>query len=302
MTRENHVSSTSSGMKAGIITIAAIVLVILATVVVTQSVYAVDETQQVVILQFGRYIRTDDTPGLHVKMPFVQSAVRFEKRVLTSDTTPSEYLTLDKKRLSVDHVTRWRITDPLQFYKSVRNEAGASSRIYPIVFSEMRDELAKHNFDDIIAGQRDTIMANVATRSREKVIEYGVELVDVRIKRADLPAEVQTSVFDRMKAERDRIAKQYRAEGEEQALETRATADKEKTIILAEAYEQGETLRGEGDAGATAIYAAAYGQDEDFYRFLRTLEAYEKFLAGSGTTLVLESDSDLLEFLGTPTP
>ena len=276
------------------------VLVLVALIVIPQAVYTVDVTKQAILLQMGEYKKTITEPGLNFKIPFLQSVTLLEKRVLTSDAAPGEYLTLDKKRLVVDHVSRWRIVDPIKFYKTVRNEAGALARIQPVVFSEMRDELAKYNFEDIISTQREPIMDAVAARSREKVLDYGIDLVDVRIKRADLPTEVQVSVFDRMKAERQRIALAYRAEGEELALETRAEADKEKTIILAEAYEESQKLKGEGDAQATAIYAAAFGQDTEFYRFLRTLEAYEKFVVAGNTTLVLSSDSDLFQYLGSP--
>lgn len=276
------------------------ILVIVALIVIPQAIFTVDMTKQAIILQMGQYKRTITAPGLNFKIPFIQSVILIENRVLTSDTAPGEYLTLDKKRLVVDHVSRWRIVDPLKFYKAVRNEAGGLARIQPIVFSEMRDELAKYNFEDIIFTEREAIMDAVAVRAREKMTDYGVDIIDVRIKRADLPEEVQVSVFDRMKAERQRIALAYRAEGEEEALEIRAYADKVKTIILAEAYEESQNLKGDGDAQATAIYAAAFGLDTEFYRFLRTLEAYEGFMIAGDTTLVLGSGSDLFQYLESP--
>lgn len=275
------------------------ILVIVALIVIPQTIYTVDVTEQAIILQMGEYKKTITKPGLNFKLPFIQTVIHLEKRVLTSDTAPGEYLTLDKKRLVVDHVSRWRIVDPITFYKTVKDEGGALSRIQPVVFSEMRDELAKYTYADIISTHREAVMDAVATRASEKVIEYGIDLVDVRIKRVDLPAEVQSSVFDRMKAERQRIALEYRAEGEEAALKIRAGADKDKTILLAEAYEESQRLMGEGDAEATAIYADAFGEDTEFYRFLRTLEAYEKLVVG-GTTLVLGSDSDLFQYLESP--
>jgi len=195
-----------------------------------------------------------------------------------------------------DPVSRWRIEDPLQFFKTVANEAGALARLEPIVLSELRDELAKYNFADIIAAQRGPIMDNVSERVRAKATEFGIGVVDVRIKRADLPTEVQASVFARMKAERGRIALRYRAEGDELAAKVRADADKEATIVAARAYAESQKLMGEGDAQATAIYAKAFEQDAEFYSFLRTLEAYEKFLAQK-TTLVLSSDSELFRYL-----
>lgn len=282
-------------------TVIIIILVVVALIIIPQTIFTVDMTQQAIILQMGKYKRTIKEPGLHLKIPFIQSVVRFEKRVLTSDTAPGEYLTLDKKRLKVDHVSRWHITEPLQFYKSVRNVEGGLARFQPIVFSEMRDELAKHNFVDIISIKREEIMEVVAIRAREKVLEFGIELIDVRIKRADLPTEVQQSVFARMRAERERKAKKYRAEGEEAALKIRAYSDMEKTIILAEAYEESQRLKGEGDAEATRIYAAAFNKDPEFYNFMRSLEAYEKFLVGK-TTLVLGSDSELFKYLDSSKP
>jgi len=274
----------------------AAILVIVALVVLRQSVFSVDMTQQALVLQFGRHVRTVKEPGVHFKVPFYQQATRYEKRVLTSDIKPGEYLTLDKKRVVTDPVSRWRIEDPLQFFKTVANEAGALARLEPIVLSELRDELAKYNFADIIAAQRGPIMDNVSERVRAKATEFGIGVVDVRIKRADLPSEVQASVFARMKAERGRIALRYRAEGDELAAKVRADADKEATIVAARAYAESQKLMGEGDAQATAIYAKAFEQDAEFYSFLRTLEAYEKFLAQK-TTLVLSSDSELFRYL-----
>ena len=275
---------------------AIIIAAIFALIVVLQSLFTVDMTQQAIVLQYGRYLRTVKEPGLHFKVPFIQQVVRYDKRILTSDVKPGEYLTLDKKRVVTDPISRWRIDDPLQFFKTVANEAGALARLEPIVLSELRDELAKHNFADIVSAQREPIMEAVSRRVKEKATDFGIEVVDVRIKRADLPREVQASVFDRMKAERQRIALQYRAEGAEQAAKVRADADKEVTIISAEAYEQSQRLKGEGDAQAIAIYAEAFEQDAEFYSFLRSLEAYEKFLAQQ-STLVLRSDSELFKYL-----
>jgi len=275
--------------------------VIVALVLLNQSVFMIDETKQVVITQMGEYKRTIDKPGLNIKIPFIQTTHPFEKRVLVSDAPPADYLTLDKKRLVVDSYTRWQIVDSIQFYKTVKNELGAKARIDGIVFSELRRELAAHNFKEIIGVQREPIMETVAHRASKIVTEFGIEIIDVRIKRVDLPKEVQASVFARMEAERQRIAKKYRAEGEEQARIIRAQADKEATIILADAYKESRTLRGEGDAKAVVIYAAALEQDLEFYSFLRTLEAYEKFLSDE-TTLVLGTDSELFKYLESAKP
>jgi membrane protease subunit HflC len=265
------------------------VLIFIALVLLFQSVFMVD-------IQFGRYVRTVSEPGLHFKIPFLEQATLYDKRVLSSDIKPGEYLTLDKKRLVTDPVSRWRIEVPLQFFKTVANEPGALARMGPIVLSELRDELAKHNFTDIISSQRAAIMDKVSKRVREKATEFGIEVVDVKIRRADLPAEVQGSVFARMQAERKRIALQYRAEGAELAAKVRAGADKEATIISAEAYAESQRLMGEGDAQATVIYAKAFKKGTKFYGFLRTLEAYKIFLAEK-STLVLGSESELFKYL-----
>ena len=281
-----------------------IVGVIVALVVLAQTLYTVDMTQQALVLEFGRYVKTVKEPGLHAKIPFGQQVTRYDIRLLTSDIKAGEYLTLDKKRLVADPISRWRIADPLEFFKTVTNEAGALARLEPIVLSELRDELAKNNFVDIISSQRGAIMEATTKRVRAKATEFGIEVVDVKIMRADLPAEVQASVFARMKAERQRISRQYRAEGEELAAKVRADADKEATIISAGAYAQSQKLMGEGDAQATAVYAKALEQDAEFYSFLRTLEAYKKFLPEK-STIVLGSDTELFQYLtssGSTTP
>ena len=268
-------------------------------IVASQALFTVDMTEQAIILQMGQYVRTVKEPGLNFRVPFIQSVTVFEKRILVSDAAPAEYLTLDKKRLVVDHISRWRIADPLQFYKSVGSEAGALARVDDIVWSEMRAELAGHNFVDVISTKREAIMDTVAAEARLKALEFGIEVIDVRIKRADLPEEVEASVFDRMRAERQRIAKKYRAEGEEIAAKTMAEADRERTVILALAYEESQGLKGGGDAEATRVYAQAFERDPEFYDFLRSLEAYERFLTGQ-TTLVLGSDAELFKYLEGP--
>jgi len=281
-------------------TIGLVAAAVLVVIVGSQTLFTVNETEQVIITQMGKYVRTITEPGLHFKLPLIQTVHRFEKRILVSDAPPAEYLTLDKKRLVVDSYTRWRIADPLQFYKTVRNEPGALARLDGLVFSELRKELASHTLREVIGPQREPIMESVAKRSDEIVREFGIEIVDVRVKRVDLPEEVEASVFARMRAERERIAKKYRAEGEEQARIIRAEADKKATIILAEAYKRAKEIRGEGDAAAIKIYAEAIEQDPEFYAFLRSLEAYEKLFEG-GTTLVLSADAELFRYLAGPT-
>lgn len=286
-------------MKMKLFSLGGLIVIVLAVIVSRQAFFTVNETEQVIITQFGEYKRTIQDPGLATKVPFVQNVNRFDRRILASDAPKAEYLTQDKKRLVADPVTRWRIADPLQFYKTVRDETGARARLDDLVFSELRREVASHEFGVVIGTKREIIMDNVAKTAREKAREFGIEVIDVRIKRADLPQEVQTSVFQRMQAEREREAKRYRSEGEEESAKLRAETDKQRTIVLADATQNAEKLRGEGDAAATAIYAEAYGKDAEFYAFARSLQAYEQFL-GKRTTLVLPADSDLFRYLGSP--
>lgn len=275
-------------------------LLLIVIVVIMQSVYVVTESQQVIVLQFGEPVRTVKEPGLYFRLPFVQDALVFERRVLMADSTAAEYLTLDKKRLLVDHISRWRIADPLIFYQTVGTETGALARLEQIIGSKLRQEIARHEFLTVIREQREQIMDTVTQESKELASAFGIDVLDVRIKRLDLPPEVQESVFSRMEAERRRISLRYQAEGEEAAREIRADADKQREVILAAAIEQAQRIRGEGDAMAARIYAEAFGQDPEFYRFLRRMEAYEQMVT-EDTTLVLDGDSDLLRYIGSAT-
>ncbi|MBF88095.1 MAG: HflC protein [Candidatus Marinimicrobia bacterium] len=260
------------------------------------SAYTIDEKEQAIILEFGRPVgKAVVNSGLHFKLPWRQ-LVKFEKRILEYDAEPKAILSLDKKRLEVDNYARWKISDPLRFYRAVRTINGGLGRIDPIVYSELRVELGKHNLTEIIDKRREKIMKTVTSKAREKLIEYGIDIVDVRIKRADLSQENERSVFDRMIAERERQAKQYRSEGEEEALKIRAETDKERAIILAEAYKQAQEISGEGDASAVEIYAKAFESDPSFYEFTRTLETYQKMI-DTNTTLILSTDSDLLKLI-----
>lgn len=265
-------------------------------VLVLQVFFMLDEREQAIITQFGAYVRTVTQAGLHIKAPFVHTVHRFDRRVLATDAQPAEYLTLDKKRVVVDYVARWRIADPLAFFKSVRTFEGARARIEDITFSELRRELASQDFAPVTSELREPTMAAVAQSSRERMAYFGIDLIDVRIKRADLPTEVQQSVFARMVAERSRIAKRYRSEGEEEAAKLRGETDKQREILLAQAYERSQRLRGEGDAAAAAIYARAYEQDPRFYLFVRTLEAYDEMLTPD-TLLVLPGDAAMFRLL-----
>ncbi len=271
-------------------------LVIVLAVVISQTLFTVDETEQAIILQFGNPVATVQQPGLKIKSPFIQNVIFFEKRILSSDALPQEYLTADKKRLVVDHVTRWKITDPLIFFKAVTTEAGARARLDDIVFSELRQELAHVNFVDVISTERESIMEAVARSATEKAEEYGIKVVDVRTKRADLPEEVEQSVFNRMIAERKRESNLFRAEGNEQANIIRAQADRDSTVIRAQGYEEAQRIRGEGEAEAIQIYAEALGQDPEFYAFSRRIQAYGTMLK-DGDKVVIPANSDFFRFL-----
>lgn len=273
-----------------------LLVVIAGSFIGTQTLFVVNEIQQVIVLQFGDPIRTIQTPGLSAKLPFLQNLVYFDKRILSSDAPSQEYLTAGKKRLVVDHVTRWRIMDPLLFFKAVRTEAGARARLDDIVFSEIRRELATADFASVVAQERENIMERVAISASEKAAEYGIQVVDVRIKRADLPEEVEQSVFSRMRAERQRESSLFRAEGEEQANIIRSKADRDSTVILAEGYQESQILRGEGEAAAIRIYAEALGQDMEFYAFSRRLDAYAQILK-TGDSLVIPANADFFHYL-----
>ncbi|MDE2816991.1 MAG: protease modulator HflC [Chloroflexota bacterium] len=270
-------------------------------IVFSQVTFVVAETNQAIVLQLGEYRYTARDPGLYFKLPFIQEAVYFDRRLLSSDAEPQEYLTLDKKRVIVDHVTRWRIIDPIKFFVSVQNETGARARLDDVVFSELRRTLATYNFDVIIASERENIMELVTIASSQRALDFGIEVIDVRFKRADLPEEVEESVFDRMRAERAREANRYRAEGEEQGAEIMAAADRERIVIVAEAEEQAAQIRGEGDAEAIAIYADALNQDPEFFAFRRRLEAYVKVLK-EGDMIVLSPESEFFKYLVDPSP
>jgi membrane protease subunit HflC len=273
-----------------------IIIVIIALILLT-TVFKVDVTEQVVILQFGNPVSTIQNPGLHWKLPVpIQNAVFFDNRLLEYDVQPAEVLSTDKKTLIVDNYVRWRIVDPLLFLQTLQTIPTAITRLDDIVYSEIRQELGLHNMADIITENREQIMDAVTKASYESTLPYGIEIVDVRIKRVDLPEENEASIYARMQAERERQANQYRSEGDEESQKIVATTEKEKTIILADAYKSAQETRGEGEATALGIYAKVYSADPEFYEFLRTLETY-KSVIDTNTTLVLPADSKLFELL-----
>lgn len=268
-------------------------------IVLSMSAFVVDQRQQTLILQFGNPKGIEQEAGLHFKLPW-QSVETFDSRLLESDATPNEVITKDKKTILVDNYARWRIIDPLKVYQVARTQTGVASRMDDVVRGKVREVLGQHTLHEIVSGGeqanlRVELMQSIRDRSDKGVRELGLEIIDVRIKRADLPQENSEAVFQRMRAERNRIAKEYRSEGEEAAKEIRAEAEKKRKLILADAYKQSEILRGHADAEKTAIYAAAYEKDAEFYNFTRSLEAYRASIS-EGTRLVISPDSEFFHF------
>lgn len=281
-------------MKKFLIALIVIVLLILLT-----GIFTIDEKEQVVILQFGKPVRTIQEPGLKLKIPYpIQELVVFDDRLLEYDSPPEEVLSKDKKTLIVDNYVRWKIVDPLLFLQTVQAIPTALTRLDDIVYSELRRELGTHDMSEIITENRELIMEVVTRKSNEATATYGIEVIDVRIRRVDLPPENEASIYARMDAERKRQANKFRSEGEEEAKKIRAVTDKDRTIILAEAYKQSEEIRGIGDAKAIEIYAGAYSSDPEFYEYVRTLEALKTILDDK-TTVVLPADSKLFKMLVT---
>jgi len=273
------------------------VFFILIAIIGLSTVFTIDETRQVVILQFGEPVRIIKTPGLHFKLPApLQVAQHFDDRLLEYDVAPEEILSKDKKSLIVDNYVRWRIIDPLLFLQTVQTEPIAKTRIDDIVYSELRRELGTHNMSEIITENRELIMEKVTRESAIATKPYGIEVVDVRLKRVDLPQNNEQSIYRRMQAERIRQANKFRSEGEEESQKIKASTDKDKTIILANAYKEAEEVKGEGEAKAVDIYARAFSKDPDFYEFYRTLETY-KIILDKKTTLVLPTNSKLFDIL-----
>ncbi len=265
----------------------------------SMSMFTVHITQSAVLLELQKPKEIITEPGLYFKIPFIQKIRYFSKQLLDNDSPPAEVITRDKKNLLIDNFSLWRITDPLKFLETVRSVNGARARLDDIVYSELRVEIGTHDLHAAVTESRETIMAKITKEANVKAGEYGIALADVRIKRIDLPPEIANSIFNRMRTERERIAKEYRSEGNEESTKIRATTDKEKTILIAEAYKQEQTVRGKGDAKAIKIYADALQKDPKFYAFIRSMEAYKTSLKND-TTILMTEDSDFLKFLNKP--
>lgn len=276
--------------------------VIMATVaivvvsVLASSVYVVTQAEQAIVLQFGKPVRLVQDAGLKFKIPFIQNVVIYDTRLLNLDPPAQEVVLNDKKRLDVDSFTRYRIVDPLKFYQTVRTEYQAQSKLAEIVNSSMRKILGRITLQELLSQKRNQIMTDISTAVKEDAAQIGVSVADVRIRKADLPLEVLQAINARMKTEREREAKESRAQGSQEAQKIRATADKEKTIILADAQKRSEIIRGKGDELAIEIWNQAAGQDVEFFSFYRSLEAYKNSMTKGNTAMVLSPDSEFFEF------
>lgn len=265
------------------------------------SLYVVTQTEQAIILQFGQPMRVVKEPGLRFKVPFIQNVIVYDKRLLNLDPPAQEVVLNDKKRLDVDSFTRYKIVDPLKFYKTVRTETQARSKLEEIVNSSVRKILGRTTLQELLSQQRTKIMSDISKAVKIDAEQIGVSVADVRIRRADLPVEVLQAINARMKAERERDAKEFRAQGQQQAQQIRATAEKERTILIAEADKQAQILRGEGDMLAINVWNDAANLDPQFYAFYRSLEAYRKALANGQTSLVLSPDNEFFNYFGKST-
>tara|TARA_A100001011_G_scaffold323446_1_gene345371 strand:- start:108 stop:977 length:870 start_codon:yes stop_codon:yes gene_type:complete len=262
------------------------------------SVFIVKEVNQAIVLQFGDPKRIILKPGLNFKLPFIQNVVFLDKRILNLDTPPEEVIASDQKRLIVDAFARFQIIDPLKFYISVGNERVARSRLSTIINSRLRSVLGKQELQTLLSKDRTKQMTLIQEGVNAEAENFGIKIVDVRIKRADLPQANSDAIFRRMQTERDREAKEFRAKGAEMAVTITSTADKEVTVILADAQKKSEIMKGEGDGERNKIFAQAFGQDPDFFAFYRAMQAYEKALIGGETSLVLSPDSEFFKFFG----
>jgi membrane protease subunit HflC len=274
------------------------VLAVLVLIALFSSFYFVNQTEEALVLQFGAPQRVVTDPGLHFKVPLTQNVVFFDKRVLLLDAPTEEVIASDKKRMMVDAFARWRITDPLLFYQSLVDHDTALMRLTPMLSSSVRRVLGSQTFAAMLSGRRAMLMVDIKNAMNQDVRGFGIAIVDVRIRHADLPQANSMAIFQRMQKEREREAAEYRAEGAETAQRIRARAQREVTVLTAEATRESEILRGEGDAEKTRILGESYGQDPDFFAFFRSMQAYQDALPGNNTTVILSPDSDFFKYFG----
>ncbi|GLS24524.1 protease modulator HflC [Marinibactrum halimedae] len=278
------------------------VIGVLALIIVANSIYIVKETERAVLLEFGRLSEPNIEPGLHFKIPMVQQVRKFDARVLTFDAPEERFLTLEKKGMMVDSFAKWRIQDVNTYYKATNgDEARAEQLLAQRINEGLRNQFAQRSLLEVVSGERDQLMIDLTNALNEfSNSSLGIEVVDVRVKRIDLPEDVSDSVFRRMTSEREREAREHRAKGREQAEVIQADADRQKAVIEAEAYRDSEYIRGEGDAQAAAIYASAYNKDREFYSFLRSLQAYKQTFSGRGDLLLVDPESEFFRYLNDP--
>ena len=275
-------------MKKIIVAVVGVLLIILSS-----ALYTVDETELAIKLRLGEIVTVEQTPGLKFKMPFVNNVVKFDKRIQTLDTPAERFLTGEKKNVIVDSYVKWRIVNAEQFYKSTGgNLARTNNRLAQIIKTGLKSEFSKRTIADVVSGERSDIMSNITQLAKKDIIEFGIQIVDVRIKRIDLSEEVSNSVYRRMQAERQRVAKEFRSKGSQEAEVIKAAADKQRTIILANAYRDSEKIRGEGDAISANNYAQAYNKNAGFYSFYRSLESYKKSFSNQSDILVLNPNTE----------
>jgi membrane protease subunit HflC len=277
-----------------------VILVAAGILVGLSSLFIVDERQLAIKFRLGEIVDSAYEPGLHVKAPWpIMNVRKFDKRVLTLDTRPERFLTAEKKNVSVDFFVKWRIRNPATYYTSFQgDERQAGLRLLQIMKNGLQLEFDKRTIKQVVSDDRSEMMDSLTLKGNAEVEPFGIEIVDVRIKQIELPEDVRNSVFQRMRAERERIAKEHRAQGQEAAKGIQAIAERERTVILAEATRDAEETRGEGDARATEIYASAYGKDQEFYEFYRSMNAYRAALASTSDVLVLEPDTEFFKYFG----
>jgi len=278
------------------------IAVILVGFLLYSSIYTIHQTKQVLVLQLGKFIKKVDQPGLHFKMPFLQNVMSYERRVLEVDPPKEQVILADQKRLDVDAYLRYRISDPLKFFESVRDERVAASRLGNVVNSTLRRVLGNVTLLTVLSKDRAKVMSDIREAVNTVAKPLGIEVVDVRIRRADLPEQAAQAVFARMRSEREREAREARAQGFEKGLRVRAAADRERTVLIAEADKESEITRGAGDKRSYRIAAEAYSQDPEFYGFYRSMQAYKKGLQGDDTTMVLSPDSEFFRYFSTYDP
>jgi membrane protease subunit HflC len=273
-------------------------IVILAVLIVgSMSFFTVNEREKAIMFKFGEIVSSDFGPGLHWKVPFVNNVKKFDSRIQTMDSEPERYLTDEKKNLIVDAFVKWRIEDVAKYYTATGGDVlTANVRLSQFIKDNLRGEFGKRTIVEVVSGERSEIMDILTVTANKRAKEFGIDIVDVRIKRIDLDKNISESVYSRMEAERERVAKELRAEGERVAETIRARADKERTVILAEAYRKAEQIRGEGDKTAANVYATAYNQDKDFYALYRSLNAYRTTFADKGDILVMEPTSEFFKY------